>query len=264
MSEKNKKYRLHGSPPYKAVLVHGGPGAAGELEYLSKILSKKINVIEPFQRADSITGQIEELVDTIKKTADPPITILGFSWGAWLSWLTASSYPELFSKVILVSSPPFEERASLSIMGRRMSRLSLEERKEVKRIKSVLFSENMEHDLFRRFAYLMEKADSFDRIENLERPVLELDPAINSKVWKEAVSLRRSGKLLMSGKSITGSVTIIHGDQDPHPFEGVKVPINTIIPNPTIHLLRNCGHRPWTEKHARDEFLQILDLELTI
>ncbi len=264
MSENKTKTRLHGDPPYRVVLVHGGPGAAGELEYLSKVLSKKIGVIEPFQRADSVTGQIEELVESIKKNADPPITILGFSWGAWLTWLTASRYPTLFSKIILVSPPPFEEKASLSIMGRRMSRLSLDERKEVKRINSVLFSENMGSVLFARFAYLMEKADSFDRIDNLERPVLELDPTINSKVWKEAVSLRRSGTLLRSGKSITGSVTVIHGDQDPHPYEGVKVPIESMIPNSTFHLLSNCGHRPWTEKHAREEFFQILNLELSI
>lgn len=103
MSENITKTRLHGDPPYRVVLVHGGPGAAGELEYLSKVLSKKIGVIEPFQRADSITGQIEELVGSIKKNTDPPITILGFSWGAWLTWLTASRYPTLFSKIILVS-----------------------------------------------------------------------------------------------------------------------------------------------------------------
>lgn len=47
---------------------------------------------------------------------------------------------------------------------------------------------------------------------------------------------------------------VIHGDYDPHPFEGVQGPLSPILKEFRFFLLKNCGHYPWLEREARERF----------
>jgi pimeloyl-ACP methyl ester carboxylesterase len=38
--------RLWGEPPYPVVLVHGGPGGAGEMSPLARALSPRVTLVE--------------------------------------------------------------------------------------------------------------------------------------------------------------------------------------------------------------------------
>ncbi len=62
--------------------------------------------------------------------------------------------------------------------------------------------------------------------------------------------------------SIQCSVLAIHGDYDPHPWQGVSAPLSETVPDFRFELLANCGHKPWIEKHARDRFYELLEMEL--
>ena len=64
------------------------------------------------------------------------------------------------------------------------------------------------------------------------------------------------------GKKIQCHVVAIHGDYDPHSAEGVQKPLTVILKDFRFILLKNCGHKPWIERWARDEFYQILKDEL--
>jgi pimeloyl-ACP methyl ester carboxylesterase len=57
-------------------------------------------------------------------------------------------------------------------------------------------------------------------------------------------------------------VVAIHGDHDPHPAEGVEKPLASVLGCFRFILLQNCGHQPWTERHARDAFYRVLEEEL--
>ncbi len=97
------------------------------------------------------------------------------------------------------------------------------------------------------------KADSFDPItDNTE--LLEFQYYIYQSVWKEAEELRQSGKLLEFGKTIECPVVAIHGDYDPHPYQGVKNPLGKILKNFKFILLKNCGHHPWLERKEKKQF----------
>src|SRR5262249_848835 len=74
--------------------------------------------------------------------------------------------------------------------------------------------------------------------------------------------LRKSGRLLELGQRIKCPVVAIHGDYDPHPVEGVHEPLAAALENFRLILLKNCGHRPWNERLARDEFFMALREEL--
>jgi pimeloyl-ACP methyl ester carboxylesterase len=81
-------------------------------------------------------------------------------------------------------------------------------------------------------------------------------------VWEEADQLRSCGKLLELGKKIRCQVIAIHGDYDPHPFEGVREPLSRVIKDFRFILLENCGHRPWIEREGKERFYRLLRKEI--
>lgn len=251
---------LYGSPPYSVVVVHGGPGGAGEMAPVAKELSKTKSVLEPFQTADSIDGQVQELKTILEANASLPVTLIGFSWGAWLSFIFSAKYPEKVKKLILVSSGPFEEKYAAEIMKTRMGRLTRDERSEVELIIEKLKNKNISQEEFSRFGELIEKADAYDLIPH-QNDVIGFSPEIFSKVWPEASELRKSGALLALGKKIECPVVAIHGKQDSHSYDGVKKPLSAVLKHFQFFLLDQCGHKPWIEKHAREQFFGVLRSE---
>lgn len=71
-------------------------------------------------------------------------------------------------------------------------------------------------------------------------------------------AMRREGKFLDVACRLTVPPTIIHGQDDPHPVEGVTAPLLANGIPCHLHLLPRCSHFPFNEIHARDTFLQIL------
>src|SRR5438128_234023 len=116
--------RAHGQPPYRVVVVHGGPGAAGDLFAVARHLATGRGVLEPMQTAASVAGQVSELTTHIERQTDPPVILIGHSWGAWLAALVAAEHPDLVRKLILVGSGAFEEKYVPMLRARRMERHS--------------------------------------------------------------------------------------------------------------------------------------------
>lgn len=257
-----RNYRKHSDPPYTIVLVHGGPGAPGEMKPVAQELSPSFGVLEPLQTANSIEGQILELKDVIEKGANSPVILVGWSWGAWLAYLTAAKYPEIVKKLILVSSGPFEASYAGQIMPTRMGRLSLEERAEVENIFLQLKRGDVDSTTILRLGELMDTTDNYKLIANKLKNDLPFQPDIYQKVWSEAEGLRQSDELLKQGHRITCPVVAIHGDYDPHPWEGVKEPLPKVIDDFRFELLHHCGHRPWFEQEAKEAFYELLKKQL--
>jgi len=255
--------RTYGKPPFKVAVIHGGPGAAGEMAPVARDLASGWGVLEPLQTATSVEGQIEELKTVLEKNADLPVFLIGFSWGAWLSYMVAAHHPSLIKKLILIGSGPFEEKYAAGIEETRLSRLSEKEQAEIGSLYEILDNPTAENrsEAFAQFGALFSKADAYDPIKH-ESEVVDFQVDIFQRVWKEAAELRRSGELLELGKRIKCPVVAIHGDYDPHPAEGVRKPLSAILKSFRFILLANCGHKPWIERQAKDEFYRILKEEL--
>jgi pimeloyl-ACP methyl ester carboxylesterase len=260
--------RMYGTPPYSVVVVHGGPGAQGEMAPVARTLSKKWGVLEPLQTATSVHGQVEELRTVLERTGDLPAALIGFSWGAWLCFVFAACYPVMVRKLILVGSGPFEERYAAEIAETRLGRLTDEERAEVESIARILESSDdvgakEKRSALARMGALFARADACDPLpSSAGSEVVDVRSDVFQAVWKEAAELRRAGKLLDRGKRIECPVVAIHGEHDPHPAEGVRGPLSTILNSFKFILLEKCGHAPWTERWAKEKFYDILDEEL--
>ncbi|MBN2381899.1 alpha/beta hydrolase [bacterium] len=267
MTEKVKygHFRLYGQSPFTIVVVHGGPGAAGEMAPLARMLASHYGVLEPFQTAHSIEAQTEELGQVIVTAADPPVKLLGYSWGAWLSFMLTAAQPQLVSKLLLVSSGPFEQKYSAEIQATRMARLSHAEKIEMVALQEILAgpqaSDQDKDKAFRRFGDIIHRVDSFDPLpETPNNVVMRSD--IFEAVWPQAVKLRATGDLLEMCRRITCPVVAIHGDFDPHPARGVERPLSKILDHFRFRLLTRCGHTPWLERQAQKAFVHIVLEEL--
>lgn len=258
-----KNLRIYGEKPFTIAVVHGGPGTPGEMAPVARELSTSWGVIEPLQTKDSLIGQVNELKSVLETNADLPITLIGHSWGAMLSFILTGKFPNLVKKLILIGSGVYQEEFAKKIMETRIKRLSNEEKEEFfSIINSIDNSDNLNKDqLFSRIGELITKADSYNPM-TLDTEVLEIQYEINQKVWSDAKEFRISGELLEIGKNINIPVVAIHGVYDPHPIEGVKGPLSKVLRNFKIHLLDKCGHTPWIERERRDKFFKILKEEL--
>lgn len=74
-----KNLRKYGKEPYSVAVIHGGPGATGEMAAVARELAINHGILEPFQTARTIEGQIKELKIVLDKYGEHPITIIGFS-----------------------------------------------------------------------------------------------------------------------------------------------------------------------------------------
>ncbi|MHA2139477.1 MAG: alpha/beta fold hydrolase [Candidatus Hodarchaeales archaeon] len=250
-------FRTYGQKPYSIVVVHGGPGAGGEMAPIARQLSSEWGVLEPIQTEKSIETQIQELKGLIDENVRQPIIVIGHSWGAWLSLLFAVTYS---------SYVEFEEKYVPQLGATRTDRLTEKENVEFQELLNKLKSADTsaKEKAFNRLGELASKTDDFDPImkEAEDRIRVNDSSEIYQRVWTEAAELRKSGQLLEKVKSIVCPVVAIHGDYDPHPSEGVEIPLSQNLLNFKFFLLKNCGHSPWLEKKASTEFYQTLITEI--
>ncbi len=255
--------RKHGNAPFDVAVIHGGPGAPGSMAAVARELSSDCGILEPLQTEASLDAQVEELKNVLGSNCDSQAILIGASWGAWLSYIVAARYPAVVKKLILVGSGGFEKEYGAKTKEIRMSRLSEDERKEIQSLMDAINDSNFppENKHLARIGELFSKTDSYNPIPHKSES-LEIQDNIFKSVWRDADLLRASGELLELGKQIECPVVAIHGDYDPHPAEGVEKPLSKILKDFRFILLTNCGHEPWLEKEARDEFYKIVKDEL--
>jgi len=255
--------REYGSAPFTVVVVHGGPGAAGECASLSRELGRERGVIEHLQTADSLDGQITELETCLRHTKTQ-VTLVGHSYGAQLGLIAAARQPSSVKKLILVGSAVFEDKYAVQIMPVRRARLSGAENIELDAAFAVLggmHDSQTKNKAFAQLGHCLERTDNFDLLPETDDGVTHCYE-IYARVWPEMAALRTTGRLLTYAGELCCPVVAIHGEYDPHPAMGVREPLERVVDDFKFILLEKCGHVPWRERWAREVFYQALRHEL--
>ncbi|MBN1289542.1 MAG: alpha/beta hydrolase [Actinobacteria bacterium] len=256
--------RKYGEAPYNIAVIHGGPGAAGEMAPVARELSTRLSVLEPLQKASTVEEQVKELYVTLKLNAQFPVTLIGWSWGAWLSFIFTAEHPGLVKKLLIIDSGPFNKESASGIMETRLERLSKDDRFEALAVMKALNDPDTENKniFLARLGELLKEADSYNATLH-DDEVLEYSYDVYESIWEEARELRNTGALLGLGKKIDCPVVAIHGSCDPHPAEGVREPLSGTLKDFKFILVEKCGHYPWFEKEAKKNFFDILTTELS-
>lgn len=251
--------RKYGSPPYNTFVIHGGPGALGSVACIARELSKTMGVIEPLQSQYSISGLVKELNDQIISTNNTPVTLIGHSWGAFLSLLYAECHPGKVKQIVLVGCAPLVDAYVPLINERRLQNLSLEEGNMY--LKLLAEANNPDKkDFLKYLGELAEKSDNYDpvKFETDDIDSFPVDSKMYSSIWEEARTMRSNEELIRRIRKVKAPVFIIQGENDPHPVEGVIEPLELIGIPFKHYVLTRCGHSPFREKMAMEQFYYIL------
>ncbi len=254
------KVREYGDPPFQAALIHGGPGAPGYMAPVARELSGDYGVLEPLQSADSLVRQIDELEQQLARYDLSRLTLIGSSWGAVLGLFLASRGIVEVQRLVLIGSAVFDAVNSRRVEEIRRGRMSKDSRARYDELRNKLAGAEGEerNKLFAAMAALHDDSDFFDPIST-DLEVIEVQRDVNHRVWHDFVALRdRPSYLREEFSKINVPVTIIHGDYDPHLLTGIEPFLTSCISDITTHVLPNCGHYPWMERQAKDEFYRLL------
>ena len=210
--------RRYGPAPYRVLFLHGGPGAAGSVGGACLELSKICGVLEPWQSKYSVAELTEELDGQIRDFATAPLTLIGHSWGAWLSLLYAATHPQTVSRLVWIGCPPLDESYAPLINARRMQNLTVQEAKQFAKALEILEKgpEEQKAQALKTLDALACRADATEPLEdNAEIPAP--DAKAFAAVWPQAAALRARGTLLKAAQTLVCPLTVIHGENDPHP-----------------------------------------------
>lgn len=227
-------FRKWGDGGPSVVLLHGGPGARGDVAPLALQLKDSFQVLEPLQRRASntlltVAKHIQDLHELLNSESySKPPALVGFSWGAMLALAYATEYSESISQVILISCGTFDKTARAVLQQRRRERPSSDEVEPI------------------------QIANAF----------LEYDEAGGQESWADMLRLQVNGTYPAKFAQIEVPVTMIHGAQDPHPGKMIRDSLLPFIPALTYIEIPNCGHTPWLERCARTEFIAQLNSSL--
>jgi len=166
-------------------------------------------------------------------------------------------------KLVLIGCPPLEETYTAGMQETRLSRLSASDRAEARSLMDRLAAGNAPdgEDILGRLGELFTRTDAFDPLESPQEEWLTpIEPY--QAVWREGAAWRRDGKLVELAGRISCPVVAIHGEYDPHPADGVRIPLESRLPEFKLVLLSRCGHAPWRERQAKAEFHRVLRLEI--
>lgn len=253
----------HGHEGPDVIVLHGGPGAAGSAAPLAAGLATQFRVLEPWQRGSGATpltvaGHITDLHALIQgRFPRSPPALVGESWGAMLALAYAAAYPHEAGPLVLVGCGTFDATARAELQRALDDRLDPERRRRLARLD----------------AEYPDPAQRLRQLYALTRPLYDYAPVPEPQAavpqhaldikghresWEDMVRLQNNGVYPAAFAAIHSPVLMLHGTWDPHPGRLIRAILKPYLPQLQYREWERCGHRPWAETHAREDFFRVL------
>ena len=78
------------------------------------------------------------------------------------------------------------------------------------------------------------------------------------ETWRDMLNLQKDGVYPAAFSTINSPVLMLHGAYDPHPGPMIYGSLKPHVPQLEYYEFKNCGHSPWKEKQAADEFFMVM------
>ena len=253
--------REYGAGAETIVAIHGGPAAASDLGPLARRLGAQWRVLEPYQRGSggrplTVATHVQDLDDLIREHCiGRSVLLVGHSWGAMLSLAYAAEHPTIASALVLIGCGTFTSAARAEFKARLAARLTPTDRATISKI------EQTETDANRRVAALgrtMTRVYGYD-IDEAENDLAIVDAVAHEATWADMVRLQNEGIYPRAFGAIKCPVLMLHGEVDPPPGRRTSEDLRPHMPQLEYRELPRCGHSPWLERQARDEFFAVLN-----
>jgi pimeloyl-ACP methyl ester carboxylesterase len=114
------KVRRYAGARGPVVVLHGGPGAPGEVADLALGLAGDFEVWEPLQRrSGEVALTVDRHVTDLRDVAPDVTSIVGHSWGAMLGLSYAARYPDGVRALALVGCGTYDQATRAEYARRR-------------------------------------------------------------------------------------------------------------------------------------------------
>ncbi len=242
------------------MVLHGGPGAPGSAAPVAKGLADDFRVFEPWQRAGgdtplSVAVHISDLHQLItSRCGDEKPAFVGVSWGAMLTLAYAAEHPENIGPLVLVGCGTFDKSSREKTVEIRQDRI----------VDFIKKHPEYSSDLKLRFDQQVMKwhnmTDNYDpEPDRSGRSEAEqFDMKAHTETWNDMLRCQEEGIYPQSFTAIRSPVIMLYGTYDPHPGRMIRDNLKQYIPHLEYHEFEKCGHSPWIEKYARDDFFRVM------
>ncbi len=257
------RVRRYGKSGPQVIVLHGGPGAAGYMAPVARGLADSFRVLEPFQRgsgAEPLTvarhvADLHELVQSCGAGGGSlRPALVGHSWGAMLALAYAVAHPDACGPLVLIGCGTFDPAARermRAIMAERMD-------DAMRRRMEGLAEQFSDPDaLMRARGALVEQLYSYDLATPGEESG-ECDARAHDETWQDMMRLQDAGVYPAAFAAIGTVVLMLHGADDPHPGQMIRSSLARYLPQLEYREWDRCGHSPWLERFAREEFFAVL------
>lgn len=251
---------LHYGQSGRTVFVlHGGPGAAGHMAPVARRLSRTYRVVEPFQRASgdrplTVAQHIADLHELIEaQDGDTPPVLLGSSWGAMLALAYAAAHPDTAGPLILVGCGTFDPVSRQHMYRILAERITEETRDQIAQAERL-------SDANTRLAATAKAVTTHYSRDPVASPHEEetVDAQALQESWADILRLQDEGVYPAAFAAIKAPVLMVHGDYDPHPGRLIRDCLQPLMPQLVYRELADCGHYPWLERAAADDFYRLV------
>jgi len=255
--------RTYGSTGPRVVVLHGGPGARGSAGPLARGLAGAFRVLEPWQRGSgdeplSVARHIEDLHRLIlTRCPDEKPALVGESWGAMLALAYSATHPDTAGPIVLVGCGTFDPIARARMKAILEERTSPPLRHRLERLETD-YPDPAER--LRKHYDLIRPLYDYDAEEkgSEEGPSEPFDMRAHTETWDDMVRLQEEGVYPEAFAAIRSPVLMLHGAYDPHPGRMILASLAAYLPRLEYREWEKCGHRPWAERHIREEFFASL------
>jgi pimeloyl-ACP methyl ester carboxylesterase len=262
MGEGRIEVRRYGASGPVVALLHGGPGAPGEMASLARALAPGCRVLEPLQRRSggaplTLARHVADLAEVLPEGT----ALVGWSWGAMLALSCAAAHPGRVRSLALVGCGTYDEASRAAYREAVDARLGEEGRRraaEMREALAVAASGGERDRLLGELGRLLGRAQAFDPLPEEEGHAMGVDALGHDETWADALRLQAEGVEPAAFASITCPVLMLHGDDDPHPGPATFEVLRRFIPRVEYRGFPRCGHKPWAESHASEPFLAAL------
>jgi pimeloyl-ACP methyl ester carboxylesterase len=249
--------REYGHAGPLVIVLHGGPGAPGQVVSLARGLARWFRVLEPFQRRSggvplTVGIHIADLRDVIASRAggERP-ALVGSSWGAMLALAFAAGHPGLAGPLVLVGCGTFDRAARARLEATIEARMTRSLRDALRQVETGAADPDRRMQAIGR---LIDPLYTFDAVEAGDEG--DCDARGHRETWSDMLELQARGVYPAAFRAITSPVLMLHGTYDPHPGRMIVQGLRHSIPHIEYREWERCGHYPWIERAVRQEFYE--------
>jgi pimeloyl-ACP methyl ester carboxylesterase len=227
---------------------------------VARELAGSFRVLEPWQRGSgaqplTVGQHIADLHEVVQAhcPGERP-ALVGSSWGAMLALAYAAAYPAYAAALALIGCGTFD------LASRRHMRWTIAQRiRPTMRDRMKQVSEEIA-DADERMKALGELIDPVYSYEPLPEDGSQcaFDARSLEDTWADMERLQAEGVYPAAFSSIRVPVLMLHGAYDPHPGRMIHASLQPHLPQLEYMEWKKCGHYPWRERYAREEFFTVL------